>query len=149
MEECRKVKGGGGRGGTGELHAAVHKAFSLLSSSGASLEDLAAWSSPAAAAAITIQIPVLRSQLHRSHNLGCPFLLPHHRPTTGDSGECPPPLRGNSFFHFMHAHAQTHKHGTRTHRLVGTCLFLLSFPVFSYHSISSPSPHPEKNPLAL
>lgn len=58
MEECTNVKGRGGRGATGELHLA-YEAFSLLSS-GASLEDLAAWSSPAAAAtAITTQIPVL------------------------------------------------------------------------------------------
>lgn len=106
----------GGRGDTSELHL-VHKAFSLLFSSGASLEDLAAWSSPAAAAAtITTQIPVLRSQLHRSHNLGCPFLLPHHRPTTqaSDSGACSPPPREATAFSTSRARAraQTHKHGT-------------------------------------
>lgn len=54
---------------------------------------------PAIAAAvvatiITAQISVLRSQLHRSHNLDCPLLLPHRHPTaqTSDSRATPPPL---------------------------------------------------------
>lgn len=154
MEECTNIKGGGGvggRGDTSELHL-VHKAFSLLSSSGALLEDLAAWSSPAAAAAtITTQIPVLRSQLHRSHNLGCPFLLPHHRPTTqaSDSGACSPTPPERQQLFPLHARAQTHKHGIRAPTGGHMPFFSSRFPFFSYHSISSPSLHPEKNPLAL
>lgn len=70
----------------------------------------------AAAAAIATQFPVLRSQLHRSHNLGCPFLLPHRRTTTqaSDSKAChPPPPREATAFSTSHARAQTHKHETR------------------------------------
>lgn len=139
MEECTNVKGAGLEGlgmsgGTGELHL-VHKAFSLLS---CSLEDLAAWSSPpppppaASATTIATQIPVLRSQLHRSHNLGCPFLLPHHTapPRRPAITAHAPPERQQLFP--LHARAQTHKHWTRTHRLVGTCLFSSSPFPFSH-----------------
>lgn len=149
-----KCKGGWGwrglgmSGDTGELHL-VHKAFSLLS---CSLEDLAAWSSPppphpppaASAATIATQIPVLRSQLHRSHNLGCPFLLPHHtapprRPAI--AAHAPPPNpKGNSFFHFTRAPRHTSMGHARTdwwaHAFFPPLLslFLISFNFFPFSS---------------
>lgn len=156
MEECTNVKGVGVEGlgmsgDTGELHL-VHKAFSLLS---CSLEDLAAWSSPpsphppppaASAATIATQIPVLRSQLHRSHNLGCPFLLPHHtapprRPAIAAHAPTPhPPQKGNSFFHFTRAPRHTSMGHARTdwwaHAFFPPLLslFLISFNFFPFSS---------------
>lgn len=90
----------------------------------------------ASAATIATQIPVLRSQLHRSHNLGCPFLLPHHtapprRPAIAAHAPHPPQPERQQLFP-LHARAQTHKHGTRAHRLVGTCLFSSSPFPFSH-----------------
>lgn len=93
-----KSESGGvkGRGGECQMEGASASAvwftrlvawldFFRLSSSvlraGGSVKDLAAWSSPHPT--IATQIPLLPLQLHRSHNLACPLLLPQlHPPTT-------------------------------------------------------------------
>lgn len=77
-----------------------------------------------------------------------PTTAPPRRPAIVE--HAPPPPRGNSFFHFTRARGRPDAQAwdTRTDWWAHA-FFLLSFPFFSYHSISSPSLHPEKNPLAL
>lgn len=151
MEECTNVRGWGVRWATASCLWFTRLLLFCLTGRPDCLESppptapAPAATTAAVAIIITAQISVLRSQLHRSHNLDCPLLLPLRHPTaqTSDSRATPPPPREATAFSTSCVHAQTHKrtdwwaHG----------FFLLSFPFFSYHSIPSPSLHPEKNPL--
>lgn len=70
------------------------------------------------------QIPLLLAQLHRSHNLSCPLLLPYLFPPQLMIAEHVPSTRQQLFP--LHVHARIHTSITHTHRLVGTTPFPFS-----------------------
>lgn len=162
------------RGGGGELRL-VHRAWcfgwiflnffsrlfsSVLLRAGGSVKDLAAWSSP----------PPLKS-LCCAHSCTvhitspAPSSSPTHPPTANDSRARPlheaTAFSTSCTYTHMHTNLAHACARARTRETSSTCTdqraqhipfppsWFLPLHFFSYRSVSSPSPHPEKNPLAL